>query len=172
MRIACCGLVVVCLAVAAPVRAQDKEQPRLGVGVAMIPSSSHFGIGVGAGVLLPIKDLKAGSIGVIGLGGFQAGAGGNADEFGGGIRLTRPPLTPKVRVFLQATVTVVQVRASDEDYSRTGPAYSGGAGVSITATDRLNVLVEGDLGMWHRTTDNKKVGMLFFGVSMPIGKRR
>ena len=79
MRVFRSGMVVVCLAGAAPALAQTKEEPRLGVGLAIIPSSDPFGIGVGAGVLLPIRDFKAGSIGVVGVGGYQRGSEGSAD---------------------------------------------------------------------------------------------
>ncbi len=169
-----CGILVVCLAVSVPALAQTKEQPRLGVGLSMIPSSNDFGLGFGAGVLLPIKDSKAGSIGVLGAGGFQHTAHFNTDEFGGGARLTHG-LTPKARVFLQGTISVVQRRDHKADdpfaHTRTDPAYSGGAGVSLSATERLNVVIEGDLGMLNEKTHNTKVGLLFFGVSLPIGHR-
>jgi hypothetical protein len=151
---------LVCLGTPVPALTQTKEEPRLGIGVTLIPSSYAFGIGVGGGVLLPFTDITAGSLGVLIAGGFQHGSRRTIDEIGGGLCLTHP-LNAKRRVFFQGTISLAH------EFSRTRPVYTGGGGVSITVTEHANFLAEGDIGV----RDGRGVGLMFFGISVPISKR-
>jgi hypothetical protein len=167
------GVVVVAMTLTftAAARAQTTDRPRLGVGVSFVPNDP-LAVGVAGGVLLPIKDIGPRSIGVIVAGSLHRAS---ADEvsftavtFGGGIRVTRT-FSPTLKTFLQGALGGVQRRESDSE-ARTDFGFTVGGGFLRPLNERINFMVEADLGVIVDAIGGNNVGVvLTAGVSMPLG---